>query len=294
MQAWRATIAIAIRTTIALPVLALAAGCASPTPEDLEYAQRQRAQLTVMLEQFCKVVVDKNPAEADPLLSPRLGPLEKMRLRQQIKQAVWLKQYTGYTFDMPGSLQGASWRRLRDGELYLKVRAGNSSGEHFKDRYWLQRVGQNDWRIARLRLQEVEPGALADPPEAEAAAIRAVLSEIVALLKAGKGEHVFYMRPSGRGPMPGVPEEPLDSIVRREYVELRAIKDLTILQWPDVASEVRLIYGGPGVIVAPLELLYMWPQMNMVTPRGLTITISLLRQEDKWAPYAFKVEYAKK
>ena len=139
----------------ALIVGALAAGCASPTPADLERADLARAEVKGLLSVFRDAVRAKDAEAAAASISPHLFPQEKARLRRMIEEAVRMKLYTGYGFDVEQAVAKLSWRRLNDGRVRLKVKAENVLGVRSKDRYELARA-DDQWRIVDL--------VVADPP----------------------------------------------------------------------------------------------------------------------------------
>ncbi|MDP6438953.1 MAG: hypothetical protein QGH74_04890 [Candidatus Brocadiia bacterium] len=271
----------------ALIVGALSAGCASPTPADLERADLERVAVKDLLSAFRDAVRAKDAETAAASISPHLFPQEKARLRRMIGEAVRMKLYTGYRFDVEQAVAKLSWKRLNGGRVRLKVKAGNVLGMRFKDRYELARADEQ-WRIVDMRLNSPAEGEPLDPPAAEAARIRAALTMVMELLKEGKSERVYYMLLGAGGAKPGSlgrGEARLDRALR----ELMSLKDYTILRWPDSADEIGLSYVAFNMIVGSLHLAYTWPAAGIIKPAGLRIDIFLLLKDDRWLPYLVRV-----
>lgn len=271
---------------LAPAVLIVAVGCASPTPEELVIVQQERDRVAVLLSDFVKAIADKSPEKADRLLSPHLMPFQRLRLRQVIGEVTWLELYSGYDFEIPATVDRLWWRRLMDGRVRFKVKAHNARGVRYKDKFWLDRVNPGEWRISDLQLQRPEFGEEADPPAEETERIRAAVGEIMALLKAGKPERVYYLVTNRKSGGEGGSEKGL----RRMYLSLRSLKDITVLQWPDLATEMRLGYGGLHIIIAGVSLVYTWPEENVFRPERVGIAIRLMRQEDEWVPFDIRID----
>ncbi|MDP7162173.1 MAG: hypothetical protein QF792_01605, partial [Phycisphaerae bacterium] len=148
------------------------------------------------------------------------------------------------------------------------------------------------WRIVNLELNAPVEGEPLDPPAAEAARIKEVLTTVIELMRQGKSERVYYKLLGAGGAKAG-PFGRGDAMLARTLRELRSLEDYTILRWPDSADEIGLRHVAFSMVVGSLHLAYTWPAVGITKPAGLRVDIFLLLKDDQWSPYLVRVHGGK-
>jgi hypothetical protein len=272
-----------------------AAGCAAPTPQDLQAADAGRQQAERAIQALARAVVDKDPALITPFLSPRLSPRDVSLLQSRLEQASWLERYSGYTPDLVEALGGTSWRDWRRPEVCLAVPVVAAYGQTSEDELTLEKV-EDEWLIKGLQMAEPRPGDLLDPPAAVRRAIEPQARELMADLEGGHYSSVMYALPKDqasrfRPPVLSWWERLIGSSVAGISVlsDLETMQEFSILAWPDLQAVPQLVYDSPNVIAVLYEVPYVWLRGGVSETDVLRMKLLYRKTPDGWTFFSIRL-----
>ena len=271
----------------ALAATALATGCVTPTPMDLQAADEGRVQAEQILGSFAQALQQRDPQALEPLVAPYLRPLDVRLLKMKLVAGSSLGFYEGYAPDLARPLADVSWREWRDGMVVLQVPYADHYGVESEDTFRLHnREGR--WYLVGFELKDVQPGDLLNPPDEVRELLGDKAAELMEKLKKGNFMEVFY-------------EVPKDAVYRRvertwwekatsdkpEAVslmeDLEKLQMFTVLDWPE-PEEASFVYA-PGGVGVSYEIPYVWPAVGINQPDVLSLEFVFLRLGEGWLFY---------
>ena len=280
---------------LALVAALLAAGCAGLSPADRERAEAERLRAGEALSGFAEAIRLKDAAAAIALVDPELPVEDKARLSQAIAEAVWLRHYTGYRVEAGPALASLGGKALLEGRVKLKVKAGNSSEDRFRDKYVLARRGER-WFVASASLESPVQWEVADPPPADKTAIQEQLQLVLDSLKARRALGLIAMLPPTRDAKyrystPTFWERITDREPTRYsvYRDLLIVREFEFLRWPDLEAELPLAYVSPAMVVGCIDLPYTWPQGGVHTTDVLHLEVFVALKQGRWALHTLRL-----
>ncbi len=279
--------------TLALVSAALAAGCITPTPQQLQATQEDRAQAQDLLDSFAACIRRQDANGLRPLLAPSLATSEFVPLALRLEGASWLRRYEGYTLDAGPALQGVSWRHWDSGQVEVYVPVTNANGDRFTNRFVLSR-GSKGWYIRNFSVDEPHPGDLINPPPAVAEQIRPMVTQLMGALRDGRIAEIWYDLPDDptarmRVPVLSFWERLGSSDVPPAFSimdDLSLVEKLRIAAWPDTSGPLELTWLGPGAVTVVYELPYAWA--SGPGPQSLRVELTFTRQKTGWAFYTIR------
>lgn len=267
-------------TALALGVLA--AGCASPKPQDLRYAEDCRRGGAALLASYAAGMSAKDADAVLELIPERI----REALRHRVAEASWLSVYSGYEIEAEAAVEKVSWKKWRDGAVRVRAFTDNAYGERARETFELRRV-QRKWYLAGLPLAEVFPGAELDPPAAVKDQLRPLVAKyILALAESNAG--VIHV---------ALPKEAQYRASRRTFWQrvtftrsrriaiaddVRQLKQLNIRSWPDADKSLPIYYAAPGKLMVHYQVPYNWPQEGINELDTLDVMMVFQQAKDGW------------
>ena len=79
------------------------------------------------------------------------------------------------------------------------------------------------------------------------------------------------------------------AIDRRAYIEVRALKEMTVLRWPAPDGPIPLVYLDPHMVLATYDLPFTRRTKGIITPQTATLELFILRFQDEWTFFMFRL-----
>ncbi len=267
---------------------ALAVGCATPTPRDLEVAESGGEQVKELFGSLAEAIRQQDAGLLKSLLSPTLKQRDAARLQVRVGQASWLERYSGYTPDIESALAGIHWEEWKQGRFSLEVSASNIFGDRLEDAFELVSV-EGQWRILDVKMAEPQKGDLLNPPQRVKEDLMPQVRLILQLLKEGKTGTIYrellhedarrFRKPTlswWQRWTAGAP--PQISI----YADLQSTRQFRFSDWPDADQEVAFAYAAPNGVTAVYEVEYTWPGAGIEEADLLRIELTFFPTEEGW------------
>ena len=278
-------------------VLVLLAGCAAPTEAELASHAASQQEIAVLIDQFAQAVRDKDPEAASAMLGVDLNPSQRAVATVSIREATWLRLYTGYTPDSEAAAKRLSMGAARKGVAQLKVGATNADGTSFTDRFmFVRRLGK--WVLANARLQQPLVGEELDLPPDVREKIRPVVKNVMQSFRQRAFTRIVTLLPAERDayyrkPRPSFWQRLFGSYAEYSlYDDLERVRGFEVLHWPDADKELPLGFLGPTYVVAVYDVPYTWPEGGIDRPDNLRVELFVLCKHGEWRLHRLKL-YAK-
>ncbi|MGD2173792.1 MAG: hypothetical protein PVJ27_00170 [Candidatus Brocadiaceae bacterium] len=284
------------RTSVCVVVLVIGvgmlAGCASPTREELESADRTRAEISEVVEQFADALRSKSVTGLRALLAPSLPPSERMRLCVAFEQSSWLKRHSDYAVEEERASAEVDSGDWAGGCFWLGLPEPERGGGDRR----LKLVRQEGrWWIEDIELPQPVSGDRLDPPEDVAARLRAQVLPIMEALRGGHIGEVYYRLPDKPACRYRLPELTfMQKLIDRPgaisiFSDLQAFDKLDFIAWPDPSDPLEIVYLAPGSVAAVYRLPYSWGGEEPTEPELLDLKLVFMKQREGWTFYRIEM-----
>jgi len=285
---------LALALALLLGALAMAAGCAAPTPEEVAAAQAGKAAARETLDSFVQAVRQKDAALLRPLLSPGLSLRAADLLVAGVEEATWLERYSGYAPDIDATLSQTGWRDWQEPTVSLTLSAAAAGGAT-EDEVTLARR-DSKWLIVGCAMARPGPGERLDPPQDVRQQIEPKVHHMMTELMEGRVADILYEMPdtaAARERPLNVPwylmlfESPYPGVAIAE--DLEKARQFNILTWPNPQAPVPFFYESPGSIAVVFHLRYVWFAGDIYDEDTLHLRFIFDRGPEGWSLYTVRL-----
>jgi hypothetical protein len=268
-----------------LATAALAAGCVTPSPAQLQAAEEARTQVEPILNSFAEALRQRDTDALKPLLSPYLAAGDEKLLEMNLLNGASLAFYSNYRPDFAAALANTDWQEWQKDLVVVQVPYTDPYGTATVDKFILHHR-DNRWHLVGFELKPVQPGDLLNPPEDVQKLLRDKGGQLLQELRAGNYMTIYY-------------ELPKESTIRRiqrtwwekattdkpESVsvldDLERMQEFTIMDWPK-PEEASFVFTSDGGVAVHYDLPYVWPKAGLSQPDVLRLEFVFLPVTDGW------------
>lgn len=274
----------------ALAATALATGCVTPTPMELEAVDQARVQARQVLDSFAQALRERNAQALDPLVDPRLKPRDVRMLKRKLIVASSMVFYEDYSPDLDKAIADVYWRTWTQDEASVGVPYSVPFGPEHTDLFTLTNK-EGRWYLYDIDLRDSKPGELLNPPDDVKRLLGDKAAELLERLRKAELMGIFYELPS----TPSCRYRRLERTWWEKAVQgkpdvihllsdLEMVQKFTMLDWPS-PDEVSYAHApGDGVAVF-YEIPYVWPDGGIDKTDMLRVEFVFLPLKEGWLFY---------
>jgi len=256
--------------------------------------ERGKEQVVLLLDTLAQAVRLREPALIEPLLPPGMPQQQVEVMKEQLERTTWLQLYKGYTVDAEAAVKRVKWQRWREGAATVTVPGANSMGDHMVDVVSVVRV-EDKWYIRNIGLARPMPGDAVEPPEEIMQAIRPLVRQTMADLRAGNAGPIHYRLP--KGAQFRMPKRSWwQKITSAQEVgpipildDIRLVQRFSIHRWPGPDEPFYLAYLAPNRLTAFYDVPYDWPEGGINEPDIMRIEMTFQQDTEGWSLYILRL-----